>query len=142
MKILRKVYSQILNEIPDYSFETGGILGGRDGVIEKFMFDKGLHQLEQRCCYVPDTIMINQRIEDWSYDQVDFYGIWHTHFGGSINLSKGDIKYIKNILCAVYPEKRGLYFPIILIPERKIEAYYCILCDQEIQIKKENIRIV
>ena len=50
-------------------------------------------------------------------------GMFHVHFGGTESLSEGDKEYIVRIM-EVMPKKIGcLYFPVVVMPERKVVAY-------------------
>lgn len=68
--------------------------------------------------------------------------MFHTHFYGVETLSEGDRRYIKDIMHAIPSWKQKLYFPIIVLPERKIKSYVCVRYNSEVCIKKDEVNIL
>lgn len=143
MYIANKVYKKIIDNVPYKLPESGGILGGYNNIIYYVEFDNGIQQQNlHKCHYAPNVEYLNKCIEKWSERQIDFYGIFHTHFYGISTLSKGDKQYIKNIMHKMPPSKIQLYFPVIVLPERKMIPYLCIKEQAEIRIVEEEIQFV
>ena len=101
MKMVKSVYTKILENVPDHMPETGGMLGGQNGIITKVVFDDGKEDDFRRCHYTPNVVMLNGCLVEWSKSGIEFYGLFHTHFYGVSSLSKGDEVYIKKILEAI-----------------------------------------
>lgn len=109
--------------VPNHPPEVGGILGkDSNDIISEVYFDKGKNNGKQ-CSYVPDTDILNQQILEWKRKNIAFAGIFHTHFFGVETLSEGDIKYINKIMLAMPKQVKYLWFPIVVLPQRKIIAY-------------------
>lgn len=142
MKILYDVYKEIVDRIPDEIPETGGILGGHRGVITRVIFDEGIKDNVQMCHYIPNVCMLNECLAIWLEQGIEFYGLFHTHFFGVSSLSQGDIAYIKRILLAMPEEKKWLYFPIVVFPDKKIVSYRCSLDGEKLVVQDESISIV
>lgn len=98
--------------------ETGGILGGTNGVINHIVPDRGFGDYDQ---YIPDTELLNRIIIQWAERNISLMGIYHTHFVGCTELSNGDMRYISRIMDSA-GEGSILYFPIV-IPNKSVIAY-------------------
>ena len=62
------------------------------------------------------------------------------HFGGTESLSEGDKEYIVRIM-KVMPKKIGcLYFPVVVMPERKVVAYKAVRNNEKVVIKRDCIK--
>ena len=143
MYITDEIYKEIFENIPDSPPEMGGIFGGSENIIKVVEFDKGLEtQYKKLCCYIPDVEHLNTCIDVWAEKGIDFYGVFHTHFGNSKKLSEGDEIYIKKIVRAMPFGKDKLYFPIVVLPKKVIIAYLAVRKKDEIYILEENIRCV
>lgn len=121
MIILNSIYNRLLLENADVPYETGGILGGRNGVVTTHFSDNGANIIKP-CSYTPNVKVLNEVIYDWQHEDICFMGIYHTHFG-SESLSLGDKSYIDEIVKAMPTEIEKLYFPIIVRPIHKIIVY-------------------
>lgn len=141
MKIDIKTYRNLIKELPDVPHEIGGILGGHNGVISAFAIDHGTQQ-GCGCFYSPDVAYLNHVIRQWQVESIEFYGIFHTHFFGVETLSDGDKTYINQIIQSMPSEIIMLYFPIILVPQRKILPYFATRNDDTVEISKEDLIIV
>lgn len=117
MQLTNDIYMSILNS-PDCPPETGGILGGKHGVVTHIAIDMGLGDYDR---YTPDTSHLNSIIAKWAEQGISLLGIYHTHFDGGIQLSNGDIRYISEIMDRT-DNGIALYFPIVL-PGKSIIAY-------------------
>lgn len=121
MKISREILSEILNCMPSVPPETGGILGGKDGKICLWKYDKGCSG--SGCVYSPNVNILNRIIAKWIEQGYDFMGILHVHFGGSVTLSDGDKRYIEKIMRAMPENINNLYFPIVAQPDKIVVSY-------------------
>ena len=117
--------------------ECGGILGGKDGIVNRVASDTG--GVNEYDFYIPDVSAMNEIISEWKLEDVEFMGIYHTHFAGGEELSFGDIKYIEKIMAAM-PDEYILYFPLIL-PE-KITGYRADNIDGSVHIFSDDIQII
>lgn len=142
MKIISKIYKELLCSADNLVFETGGILGSADGeTITDFVLDK-LHKKAKSCCvYYPNVEFLNEQINNWSENGIRFMGVFHNHFAGVKTLSEGDKKYIKKIMSVMPTEIKKLYFPIIVLPEKELVCYTAIK-EQEIVLIEENISVI
>lgn len=119
MKIKFDAYQQILQQQQPLTPETGGILGGDGTTIFTFEPDKGL-PCGKMCSYAPDVQHLNRVIREWECSGTEFMGIYHTHFHNVCTLSQGDKKYIESILLNMPPHIKKLFFPLVVMPERKM----------------------
>ena len=119
--------------------ESGGLLGGRNDVVTNICLDKGILG-KHPCSYTPDTRFLNQKINQWAETGIQFMGMFHVHFGGTESLSEGDKEYIVRIM-EVMPKKIGcLYFPVVVMPERKVVAYKAVRNNEKVVIKRDCIK--
>ena len=49
MKMVKSVYTKILENVPDHMPETGGMLGGQNGIVTKIVFDDGKEDDFRKC---------------------------------------------------------------------------------------------
>lgn len=121
LKIQKDIYNQMVSTCPPLPPETGGILGGNNGIITHYFADigSGGNAYDQ---YVPNVDYLNAKIEEWCILGISFYGIYHSHFPNGDALSTADIVYIERIMRAVGDAVKLLYFPIVL-PKDKMVAY-------------------
>lgn len=140
-----QIYEDILNDIqncmPSTPPEAGGILGGKNGQICIWEFDAGYE--EHGCIYRPNVDYLNSIIATWINNGFDFMGIMHIHFGGSRYLSAGDKIYIEQIMKAMPPSIKQLYFPLITQPEKDIISYKAVRSFWgNIKIKPDQVKII
>ena len=141
MKILQQVYDAIILQLPEKPPEIGGILGGIDGVVTEYVIDKVALSDDRKCCsYEPNINYLNSKIQKWEENEIKFMGIFHTHFGGSSNLSSGDKEYIRNIMNDMPAGVDCLWFPIAVLPERKFISYK-VERGVRIKISKDEIKL-
>lgn len=139
MEILNSIYKKVIENVPDYMPETGGMLGGQDGIITTVVFDGGKDDNLRRCHYMPNVVMLNSCLLEWSKNGTEFYGLFHTHFYGVSSLSKGDAVYIRKILEAMPQSKKELFFPIVVLPDKKIISYRCYLDGGDLVIANDPV---
>lgn len=138
MKIEARVYSDILKKCISPPPEMGGILGEMDGVVTHYALDRGLpgnHYDE----YIPDVNYLNEIIAEWSDCNIEFCGLFHTHFKDGDRLSNADKKYIYQIMQSTKCE--FLYFPLI-IPDRTMIAYKAKKRRDQLILTREDIELI
>ena len=138
MKIKETVFKEIM-ESPVPPPEVGGIIGGRDDIITCYFADKGS---KENCydSYYPSTDLLNEQIAEWQSRDIDFYGIYHTHFAGDDGLSCSDRRYIVNIMQAMPPQVTWLYFPIVF--RDGMLVYRALREKNTVKILPEEIEII
>lgn len=139
MKITKKALNSILFSSKKAIYETGGILGAKDGVIEYTVFDKGLKHA--KCSYEPDVDYLNAAIKKWQENNIEFIGMFHVHFFDVKTLSPEDTDYIKKILSAMPEGIDRLYFPIVCTTG-VIIPYVAIREANEINIIKDILEVI
>lgn len=117
MRIEKTILDELINRTPALPPESGGILGGQNGVITHRFPDSGLSRMPAR--YAPNAAVLNAAIVRWSAEGVALYGIYHSHYPRDRLLSQGDMAYIETSwtafrrpsdLCispSYFPEKRS-----------------------------------
>lgn len=135
--ILRKMKYKLSYHL----YETGGILGSKNNIINYFIFDKGVCS-ENKGVYVPNTNILNNNIEYWNINNIKFSGIIHTHFQKVYGLSEADIRYIKRIMSNMPISIDSLYFPLFYPLENKIMSFKAIRNNSEVVILKDNIKVI
>ena len=139
MKMLNSVCERIIEKVPEHMPETGGMLGGQAGIITTVVFDGGKEDDFMRCHYTPNVKKLNRCLLEWSKNGIEFYGLFHTHFYGVSSLSKGDAVYIKKILEAMPQSKKELFFPLVVLPDKKIISYRCYLDGGDLVIANDSV---
>ena len=147
MKIASNLYQLILHKTSLPPPETGGILGGQNGIITNCCFDNGQCALTSPARYQPDTDFLNQVIQEWKTCGIQFYGLFHSHYSHDTRLSLGDKRYITKIMLAMPSEVPTLYFPLIL-PRADMISYQAnrsgsavrIVCDKIELLKMEVVQ--
>lgn len=112
----------------------------QDDVVTDFVFDKGKIDFK-KAVYIPNTDFINNQINDWSKQKIEFCGIVHTHPNNQRTLSADDIYYIKNIMSTMPKTISYLYFPII-IPHKNIISYKAEINKGKIDIYADEIIVI
>ena len=140
MKILRTIYSQIINFCPLVPPVVGGIIGSRENVIDSVVFDVK-HKEYDKAVYIPDTDNLNNTISQWNENGICFMGVFHSHPVDQETLSSDDIEYIKSIFCSMPESITELYFPVV-IPKSHICSYRLKNINHRIVIIDDKIDIV
>lgn len=140
MFISDSIYYKIIFECPAVPPESGGILGGTEGIITQYQFDPSMavNAYDQ---YVPSVNKLNHRICGWQNCGIQFYGIYHSHFLGGTNLSNGDIKYINKIMLSMPAGVSTLFFPVVF-PQKTMIAYRADRHGNCVHIVRDEIRIL
>lgn len=137
--ISKNINNKIYGTFQNCKREYGGILGGRDGVITEFVFDRGLCN-ENIGTYIPDVEFLNNCIEKWQSKNICFYGIIHNHLTEYAELSGEDVRCIETIMNTMPSYIDYLYFPVIS-SKNVLNAFRAIRTDRGISIVLENIFI-
>lgn len=143
MKIQSDIVNSINESITGEPPETGGILGSLDGeTITHFVMDEIGQLPERMCSYSPNVDFFNNCIEIWAQENIAFKGIVHTHFAGVQTLSEADKKYIYEIMNAMPEEINILYFPVFVLPDRKLICYKAQKHDEKTSISIDELEVV
>ena len=140
MTIKKNIYQEIMTHCSNKQTETGGIIGGENGVISEFIFDLGLDEKESGC-YYPNTEVMNRYLSEWQQRGITFYGIVHSHLQEKEDLSSGDKEYISSIIQAMPHDTNRLYFPLIL-PLYKMISFTAEKIDGIVKIVSDKINLV
>ena len=141
MKIFRETHDLILSCIPKVPPETGGILGGKNQIISRCVFDQGSENSNGYDIYAPNTKLLNQTILQWAETDIEFYGIFHSHLSNGNLLSNGDKRYITKIMLIMPQQISYLYFPIVF-PQKSMIVYRADRQGHKVQIVSEQIEIL
>lgn len=95
--IKRDVLDEIFQEIKQYNYETGGIIGVNErGVISAFQFDETHSSSPFEYC--PNVDFLNDVINGkWANKNIVFVGFVHSHLNNG-TLSTQDVIYAREIL--------------------------------------------
>ncbi len=108
MDVTTCVFDALLS-LHSTTYEQGGILGGKNGIITHFYLDNGAER--NGFCYKPNVQALNEVIENWYNDGIDFLGLAHSHPKGKALLSASDVSFAEQLF-----KSNGLqkcYFPLI-----------------------------
>ena len=139
MKIEKCFYESFLSSCPYAPPEIGGILGGKNGVVTDVVIDNR-NAVLNKAIYIPDIDFLNFKIEEWEKQNIEFYGIFHTHFCVSA-LSNDDRINIEKVMYSMPKSIIKLYFPIV-IPQKEMIAYVAERNNNKINIDLEDIDII
>ena len=106
IKILQTVINKIESTIGKEPIESGGIIGGNNNTITHFYFDNA----NNRSDYVPNVGLLNEVIVLWSKEDVELYGVVHSHPIYSPKPSKEDLEY------ALKLKENNPFLEIIIFP--------------------------
>lgn len=138
--IIKKEIYELLLKCPQVPPEIGGILGGKDYIIDNMIADKG-KQFTSGIKYVPNVDFINRTISTWNDSGIDFYGMFHTHSQRWTTLSCEDKKYIEVIMKAMPNEVESLFFPLVF-PGCIVKAFRAVKNCGKIYIVEEETTII
>lgn len=139
MIIKMDIYQKILNSFPAVPPEGGCILGSREDVVCSFEYDSGFPRLDM-AVYMPNIDVLNQVIQQWASEDIQFYGLAHSHPYGQRSLSSSDITYIHTIMQAMPTSIEKLYFPLVF-PGEEIISFVAIRYQSRIDILPDDIKI-
>ena len=123
MKITRDVIVKI-ESLREYSDrECGAVLGSSDGEVIDFA-ELDVPQICDRFAYSPDIGYLNKVIAGWRSCGIEFRGLLHTHLFDVPDLSESDRVYIDTIIRAAPDGYDGLLFPVFVLPDARLLAYY------------------
>lgn len=142
MIIDKETYNTINNSITGDPPETGGIIGSADGeIIDKVIIDVPELPAERMCSYAPNVDFLNKNIEIWQNEGIVFKGVFHTHFMGVKTLSCADKQYINAIMNAMPDEIKYLYFPVFVLPDRRLVCYKATFKEGKTNIMRDEVKI-
>lgn len=139
MIIEKEIYQKILNTFPSVPPEGGCILGAIDDVACSCEYDSGFPRLDM-AVYMPNIDILNQIIQQWESENIQFYGLAHSHPYGQHFLSCSDITYIHTIMQAMPANVEKLYFPLVF-PGEEIISFVAIRHQDIIDILPDDIII-
>lgn len=142
MEILKRVIDIINKAIPDVPPETGGIIGSSNGeIIDSVVIDHPNVSYGKVCSYSPNVEFLNNSIATWQCNAIEFKGLFHTHFAGVDTLSCADKRYITEIMNAMPETIKYLYFPVFVLPDRRIKGYRAERAGATIKITDEVVTV-
>ena len=141
MKLLQNIYLKILNSYPIPPPEQGGIMGVKNSIICEYFHDNSKNTTD-RAVYEPDINAINQRIEEWDKNGIQFVGIVHSHLLGQNTLSSGDKEYIKMLFNYLPECIKELYFPIIIPQAKQVISFVAKRSEKDVIIQQDEIHII
>ncbi len=122
--------------------ETGGILGSSAGQkIDRVIMDEPHISRGRMCSYSPNVAFLNKNIEIWQNDGIVFQGIFHTHFMNIETLSLADKEYITAIMKAMPNDVEYLYFPVFVLPKRKLISFKAVMKSENVEIYHDEIHM-
>jgi hypothetical protein len=143
VKIQQEVFNKIFAVANSINLEIGGILGSsKNGIITDVVADIPENVVGCRFDYSPNIAFLNKQIENWAENDIEFLGLFHTHFSGSKNLSEADVEYIKAIMNVSRGLVEYLYFPLFTLPDNELTVYKAYFNDVDIVVDKEELIIV
>ena len=143
MIIKKETYDLIDSLISGNPPETGGIIGSAEGnVIDNAVMDISTAPIGHPCSYAPNVDFLNENIEAWQRKGIGFKGVFHTHLAGVETLSCADKHYIDIIMKAMPDEIGYLFFPVFVLPSRKMVCYRATPNDGNTTIIREQIEII
>lgn len=134
-----EIYQKILSTFPSVPPEGGCILGAIDDVVCSCEYDSGISRLDM-AVYMPNIDVLNQVIQQWASENIQFYGLAHSHPYGQHSLSSSDITYIHTIMQAMPANIEKLYFPLVF-PGEEIISFVAIRHQDKIDILPDDIKI-
>jgi len=138
--ITKDIFKKLLYECPVAPPEVGGILGGVDGIIQTYVMDFP-EDSSANNRYMPNIKKLNQKIAEWLDKDIEFYGVFHTHYPYGYALSIEDKQYIVRIMEAMPARIIHLYFPI-LIPSDGMAAFKAVRDKGVIRIEADTMKFV
>lgn len=91
-----RAWQQMLGTVAVQEPETGGIIGGRGNVVSRFHFD-ALASADINS-YHPDAASLNEVIQAWQKEGVQFLGVVHSHMRQPRYPSVNDLAYARSVL--------------------------------------------
>lgn len=140
MLISSDAYELLLEGCPPAPPESGGILGGKNGVVSLIEHDLGRFPPNQGT-YSPDVNRLNRQIGLWQSEGISFYGIFHTHPLWDKGLSGGDRAYIRRILISMPVGFDELLFPVVY-PRRCILSYSARRTGNDVIVTEDSVQII
>lgn len=136
MKIKNDIVIKLLL-LPEAPPERGGLIGGKNGVVTEFFLDESVGSTTE-AIYEPNIKMLNDVLANWFNNDIEFYGIVHSHPKNESELSSGDVEYIERIMIN---SELGVerYFPLVL--PGVIIPFVAVREESGLKIQKEILNI-
>ncbi len=116
--------------------ECGGVLGAAEGaVISRYVFDAT--GVSSPVSYTPDHTRLNEVLDAWSNEGIDFVGIIHSHDSSCPYPSCGDLAYACRMLLS-NPSLDSLLMPIVTPDPFAIHMYRVRLGDRKPIVSREE----
>ncbi len=141
MRIKQFIYERMLKEYPIPPPEQGGILGMKDDLICEYFHDDTC-SITERAIYEPNVLVLNQKIEEWDNQGIQFAGIVHSHMAGQYSLSSSDKEYIKALFDELPEKVKKLYFPIIVPEDKLVIAFVAKRSNKDVIIQSDEVHII
>ena len=143
MRITKRAYDLLDYHISGAPPEMGGILGSIDGKSITHVVVDMNSVISGRCCqYSPNVEYLNNCISSWLQDDIEFKGVFHTHFANVETLSLADENYICKIMKGMPEEIDYLFFPVFILPKRKLICYQAKREERKVNIVREDLEII
>ncbi len=114
MDVTPYVFNALLS-LQSTTCEQGGVLGGKNGIITHFYLDNGAER--NSFYYKPNVQALNEVIENWYNDGIDFLGLAHSHPKGKALLSASDISFAEQLIKSNRLQK--CHFPLTAMKNEK-----------------------
>jgi len=138
MLVQKVIHDRILNNMIAVPPETGGIIGGKNGIVTNFEFDKYDVDNSFENSYTPNVDYLNKIITRWLGEGIRFLGIFHSHVENEVSLSLPDRGYIQQIMESIPDSIERLYFPLIF-PRKKMLVFVAQRDGNVVKIREEEV---
>ena len=130
------VYQQLRETLGTHLPECGGVLGAAEGkAISHYSFDST--GISSPVAYTPDYMRINDILENWNHEGIEFVGIIHSHDSSCPYPSCGDLVYACRMLLS-NPSLDSMLMPIVTIDPFSIHMYRVSLGDRKPIVHRED----
>lgn len=135
----QKVYKKIFETVGINTIETGGILAESKGIIDTFIFDKGIKS--SKSTYIPNVNNLNLEISKWHQtNNRRFVGMIHSHTF-SKKLSGSDLEYASKLINAF--ELDLVYMFLVVFDIKDLLGFKCYFNkEHKLIVEKQNIKII
>lgn len=140
MKIREKTYFQIMEAYSSVPPECGGIIGSQNGIVTAYYHDFGSDS-QNSAVYIPNIDILNEKIQIWRSQNIQFCGMVHSHLSNETKLSESDKVYIADILGVNSDFCEKMYFPIV-IPKQRMISFLAKKEGNKISIMADTIEFV
>ena len=125
MWVDRNNLSNLFAKMNLFSYETGGLLLGRDASISAFIFDEGVRG-EDADEYIPNTEYMNEILHRYQSEEYELYGMIHSHRTRE-ELSCADTHYARSLLRL--NELDDILMPVYVLDSQNVFWYQVTMSD-------------